>query len=180
MHLDCGFGTAEPCPGKQRQTEIDGGGIQGIQIFTQRHPQGIVSIQRTGDTDDSLITVGIGSQVSCLDSLASARVETPCHGIPCDRAYSAESEGRLRCRASSRDKSIGQRPSPETGPNKKSSLDRNCRGSELRTSETLCAADARSIARRRFGQDSWAIVASLQDAPKTLDFRPIEFKSFPA
>src|SRR5207244_5265357 len=37
MHLDCGFGTAEPCPGKQRQTEIDGGGIQGIQIFTQLH-----------------------------------------------------------------------------------------------------------------------------------------------
>ena len=30
MEFDCSFGFAKPCPGKERQTQVYGGGIEGV------------------------------------------------------------------------------------------------------------------------------------------------------
>ena len=54
-------------------------------------------------------------------------------------------EDRLRCRADSLGKSVARKPSRETDPSTRNSLDTNCRNSELHTSGILCEANARSI-----------------------------------
>src|SRR5438045_6686395 len=64
MHLDRRFVPAKSCPGKQRQAEIDGRGIQGIEVLIQLHAQGIVGIQGARDTDKNLSEVGIDSPVA--------------------------------------------------------------------------------------------------------------------
>src|ERR1700694_4474524 len=55
--------TAKSCPGKQRQAQIDGRGIQCIQVLIQLHAQRIVSIQGARNTDENLSEVGIDSPV---------------------------------------------------------------------------------------------------------------------
>jgi hypothetical protein len=73
VHLDGGLVLAKSSPRKQRQTEIDSGGIQGIQALIQIHTDRIVRIQRTGDTDEHLCEVGENAPVVRLVRVGQIR-----------------------------------------------------------------------------------------------------------
>jgi hypothetical protein len=60
-------------PGKQAQTQVDGGRIERVQGVIELDAQGILGIKRTGDGNQNLREVGKMRQ-SCA-SLASAKVE---------------------------------------------------------------------------------------------------------
>jgi hypothetical protein len=51
MHLDGGLALAELGPREQRQAQVDGGGVQGIQALVQIDAHRIVGVQRPGDSD---------------------------------------------------------------------------------------------------------------------------------
>jgi hypothetical protein len=47
MELDCGLSFSEACPGKQRQAQIDGGGIERIDGLLQFHAEAVLGIEPT-------------------------------------------------------------------------------------------------------------------------------------
>src|SRR6266851_4132193 len=51
VHLHGRFVLAKPGPRKQRETKIDGGRIQSVQTLMQFHTDGIMSIQRSCDSN---------------------------------------------------------------------------------------------------------------------------------
>jgi hypothetical protein len=54
MELDGGFGGAEQSPGKDRQAQVDGRGIEGINRIVQIEPQVLIDVQWTGDANQCL------------------------------------------------------------------------------------------------------------------------------
>jgi hypothetical protein len=84
-------------------------------------------------------------------------------GIPCGRVFRPEIAGMLLCREGHPGKSVGQRPSPDTGPSKRSLAAAHLRHNEPRNGETRDPAGSSSTGRRRSGPDSRTIVAR----PKT-------------
>ena len=66
VHLNGGFALAEPGPGEQRETEVDGGRVQRIQALIQIHPDWITSIQWSCDSDQHLGEVRIDAPVVTL------------------------------------------------------------------------------------------------------------------
>ena len=75
-----------------------------------------------------------------------------------ETACSAWTVGKLRYRGGSPCKSIVRNPWRETDPNRRSSSSNDRHDNELRTFETLCEADARSIGKGPFGQGSWLML----------------------
>ncbi|MBA7592857.1 hypothetical protein ES708_35053 [subsurface metagenome] len=66
MHLDCSLSFAEYCPRKQGKTQIDGGGIQGVDCLIQFHAEAFVGVQSPGLSDEHLGEVGVDAPVSDL------------------------------------------------------------------------------------------------------------------
>jgi len=66
MHLDCSPPLAEYCPREQGKTQIDCGGIQGIDCLIQFHAKAFVDVQSSGLPDEHLGEVGVDSPVSDL------------------------------------------------------------------------------------------------------------------
>ena len=54
MHLDGGLGCAEHRPRKYRQTQIDSRGVERVDGFLQIDAEGLLRIQRPGDTDGGI------------------------------------------------------------------------------------------------------------------------------
>jgi hypothetical protein len=54
MQLDAGFGFSEPRPGKQRQAQIDGAGIQGIDGFVELDSEIFFEVKLSGLIDEQL------------------------------------------------------------------------------------------------------------------------------
>jgi len=63
IHFDSGFVLAEFRPGKQRQAQVDRGGVQRIQTLIQVHTDRIGSIQRPRDSDQHLCEVGVDASI---------------------------------------------------------------------------------------------------------------------
>ena len=59
MKLDGGLGGAKRCPGKHRQTQIDGGGIERVDRPVQIEGEGLAGIQRTRHANQVLRKVGV-------------------------------------------------------------------------------------------------------------------------
>ena len=51
VHLDCGFVLSEFGPGKQRETQVDGGRVQRVQALLQLHSDRIIYIKRSREAD---------------------------------------------------------------------------------------------------------------------------------
>ena len=66
VHLDGGFVLAEPGPGKQRQAQIDSGGVQCVQALVEVHADGIMCVQRPRDADQHLGEIGIDAPIVTL------------------------------------------------------------------------------------------------------------------
>jgi hypothetical protein len=64
MELDSGLGLLKGCPGKQSQTKVDGGGIQGVGGLSKRGDECIVGIQAASLRDKHLSEVGVDSPVA--------------------------------------------------------------------------------------------------------------------
>ena len=63
MHLDCSLPLAEYCPRKQGKTQIDCGGIQGVDCLIQFQTEAFVGVQSPGLSDEHLGEVGVDAPV---------------------------------------------------------------------------------------------------------------------
>jgi len=66
VEFDGSFATAEASPGKQGKTQIDGGGIEGVDGLVQFDCKIVFDIQSPGFVDQDLGQIGIDSPVSSL------------------------------------------------------------------------------------------------------------------
>src|SRR3974377_654801 len=66
VQFDRRFVLAKASPGKQRQAQIDGGGIQGVDGLLQLDAERIVDVQMAGGANQSLSEVGIDAPVALL------------------------------------------------------------------------------------------------------------------
>ena len=66
VHFHRTFVAAKLRPGKQRQAEIDGGGIQCVHAVVEIHADGIGGVERPGDADQDLSEVGKDASVTRL------------------------------------------------------------------------------------------------------------------
>ena len=64
MQLDGRLGRSEHGPGKYRQTQIDGGGVERVDSFLQIDTEGLLCIQPPGDADQALGEIGIDAPVA--------------------------------------------------------------------------------------------------------------------
>ena len=64
MHLDGAFVTTMLGPGKQRQTQIDDGGIQGVNCTLEIHGQGLMGVKCAGMIDQNQGNISIDSPVA--------------------------------------------------------------------------------------------------------------------
>ena len=95
---------------------------------------------------------------------------------PCGKAWSAWRRDRPGYRAGSHDRSVAQKPWPETDPNKRSRANWHRHNSGIHTFEALCGAAIRSAARRWCGPSSCTIVSPPPGANKI----DLNFKSSPS
>ncbi len=58
VHLDGGLVGSKPGPGEQRQAEVDGGGVQGIDGVVEIETERLVGLPGAGDADQHLSEVG--------------------------------------------------------------------------------------------------------------------------
>lgn len=58
VRLDAGLGRAKARPGEQRQTQIDGRGIQGVGRLLQLPAEVLAGVKRTGDGDQRQRNLG--------------------------------------------------------------------------------------------------------------------------
>jgi hypothetical protein len=80
-------------------------------------------------------------------------------GSPCGRACFPENASMLLCREGHPGKSVGRRPSTDTGPSKRSPAAAHHRRSAPHTGGTRDPAESSAIERIRFGPGSCPIVA---------------------
>src|SRR5712664_490765 len=66
VKFDAAFGPAELGPGKERETKIDGGGVERISRGVEFQAEVGADIQRSGDLNQTLSEVGINSPVAGL------------------------------------------------------------------------------------------------------------------
>ena len=64
MQLDGSFALAKARPGKERETQIDGGRIERVGRLCQGHAEVVASIQLPGNVDEHLGEVGVDAPVS--------------------------------------------------------------------------------------------------------------------
>jgi hypothetical protein len=73
MHLHRTLVLAKLGPGKQGETEIDGGRIERIETVVQIHAEWIVGVKRPGDADQMLSEVGEDTPVVGLVRIRQCR-----------------------------------------------------------------------------------------------------------
>src|SRR5712691_9423418 len=106
-------------------------------------------------------------------------IAPPYRESPDDTTCSASNPDTLRCPAGSRGKSTARRPSPDIGPNKRTSGDDNHRRRGSHIFEIPCEGDGRSTLRTRTDQYASSIVSwGLIRSPRPL-LAILDFKSFP-
>ena len=66
MEFYCALVFSELCPGEKRQTEIDGGRIQGIYRLFQFDAEGVRGVKFSGFRDEDLSEVGINTPIPVL------------------------------------------------------------------------------------------------------------------
>lgn len=66
MEFDAGLVLAKLGPGKQRQTEINGGGVQSVNRLVEFHSEIVVDVEFSGDTNEYLGEVGINLPRACF------------------------------------------------------------------------------------------------------------------
>jgi hypothetical protein len=66
VQLDGPLGGLEPRPGKHRQAQVNGGGIQGIDGLRQLDPEVLAGIEAAGDGDERLGEVSVDAPIAHL------------------------------------------------------------------------------------------------------------------
>ena len=69
VELDGGLGLLERRPRKQRQAEVDGGGIERVDGVGEIDAKSVVGVQAPGDGDQGLGEVGVDAPVALLARL---------------------------------------------------------------------------------------------------------------
>jgi len=66
VQLDGALAAAKLAPGEERQTQIDGGGVEGVHALAQLHPERFVAVEVAGHANQHLRKVGINPPVAKL------------------------------------------------------------------------------------------------------------------
>ena len=66
MQFDRAFGGAEVGPGEDREAQVDGGGIEGVDGIIEFRSQVLIGIQGSGEADEGLGEVGVDAPVAGL------------------------------------------------------------------------------------------------------------------
>jgi hypothetical protein len=82
MDLDRPFAFSEHCPREERQTEVYGGGVQGIRRMLELYAERVVDIQLPGSSNEDLGKIGIDTPIPHLVGVGQ--------GIPGDLASYSE------------------------------------------------------------------------------------------
>src|SRR5271155_5392356 len=77
VHFDGGLVGAESSPGEQRETQVNRGGIQGVQALIQIGPDGVVGIEGACGMDQHLSKVGKDAPVVRLVRVRQGRAGHP-------------------------------------------------------------------------------------------------------
>ena len=72
VQFHSGFVGSEFGPREERQTQIDGGGVQGIGCLIQFDTEGIVGVEATRLADEDLGKIGIDSPISDLIGMSQS------------------------------------------------------------------------------------------------------------
>jgi len=81
VQFDCCLGRTVGCPGKQRQAQVDGTGVQGIDGLFQIDAKRLVRIQTPSHANQSLRKVGIDTPVAHFVGIGQRAARTSCTGI---------------------------------------------------------------------------------------------------
>ena len=103
MELDSSFAALERGPGEERQTEIDGGGVEPIDGVREIDAEAVLDVQAPGGGDRGLGEVGVNAPVAFLVGIGERGARDTPPGCPYGRAWSIGRANRPRCRAGSRD-----------------------------------------------------------------------------
>ena len=77
MQLHGGFVSAKLRPGKQRQAEIDGRGIQGISRLIQMHTELVVGVEAAGLANQHLSEIGVEAPIANLIGIGQGIARDP-------------------------------------------------------------------------------------------------------
>ncbi len=116
MERDRRFRAHERRPGKAREAEIGGDGIERVNGATELDTEAVLRIEPSGDGDRGFSEIGVDAPVALLvgvgQSVARDTAPMPlCPNAPGGKAWSSERAGRPRYRAGSRDRSAGRKRS---------------------------------------------------------------------
>ncbi len=156
VQLDGPFALAERRPGKERQTQVDDGRIQGIDRLLQFDPEGLGGIERARRRDQPLGEVGIDPPVAHLVGMGQGVAGDGAPEAHVVAAWAGPPAGRPQCPAGSRDRSAGQRPCTGTDPSRRSSGPCSGPRSGPRRCGTRTGRRSPSVARRSSGHCSRA------------------------
>ena len=85
MQLDRGFGLAKRGPGIDRQAQIDGGGVEGVNSGVQIEGQWLAGVERAGDANQMLGEVGVDlprpGRVRLSQRIARDRLRAKAHVV---------------------------------------------------------------------------------------------------
>src|SRR6266566_113918 len=77
VHLDGGFVLSEFGPGKQRKTQVYGGGVQRVQTLFQIYADRIRCIERSCEVDQNLCEVGVDAPVMRIVGVSQSGASHP-------------------------------------------------------------------------------------------------------
>ena len=69
MELHGRFGGTKQRPGKNRQTQVDGGGIERVDGVVEIEPQILVGIEGSGNANQGLGEIGVDTPIASLVGL---------------------------------------------------------------------------------------------------------------
>ncbi len=75
--LDGGFGRAKRRPREDRETQIDGAGIQSIDRVVEIDSEGFRSVEATGDCDQGLSEVCVDTPVATFVGIGQSTARNP-------------------------------------------------------------------------------------------------------
>ena len=119
VHLYRSLLLAKVRPRKDREAEINRGGVQCVHGGVEVDAERVGRIHRTSDMNRRLREVGVDAPIAGLHWRPPKWTAQCTRGIRGDKASPARNAGRLRCRADSREKSIARNSCTKTDPGRK-------------------------------------------------------------
>jgi len=138
VEFDGGFVLSKCSPRKQRETEVNGGGVQRIGGGLEFKAERLIGVERGGLPDEDVGEIGKDTPVAIFVGISRR-----------GRVSGRRTPDRFRCRADFRAKSVGQTPARGTVHKRGVCGRGGCRDNGRHTCRTRIWAGSRGVGRRR-------------------------------